>query len=179
MASKKKVSRIVGGFLIVSALIMAGAFVKYQIPKEEVVATLDQETVSLMELMGQLKESPEDAEVLSQIGMTFLKAEDWIRSESFFERATKAAPENSLYYSFLGLAQFQLGKYEESITSLEKSLALDNDPDTMLNLGIIYKYKLTDIAKANKLFIDVMSSKDASEKAKEAAQRELIDEEGE
>lgn len=125
------------------------------------------------ELMTKLKDNPNDGETLTALGDTFLRAKDWNRAEVFLTRASLSRPSDIKPRYMLGIAQYQQGKLAEAVSTFEDLLRINEDPTTLYNLAIIYKYQLKNSDKAEELLKKAVASPDADEDVKEKAQKEL------
>ena len=124
-------------------------------------------------LMSRLKENPNDAETLTSLGDTFLRARDWNRAEVFLTRATLSKPSDVRSRYMLGIAQYQQGRLPEAVSTFEDLLKISEDPATLYNLAIIYKYQIKDSAKAEELLKRAIASPDADADVVEKAKKEL------
>jgi tetratricopeptide (TPR) repeat protein len=78
--------------------------------------------------------------------------------------ALRLDPDNSLYYSFRGVAYYELGRYQEAIADEDKSIAMVPGPNTLFNRAEAY-YKtgrdeeaLRDLEYALKLIREISSN---------------------
>lgn len=136
-------------------------------------ALSDEQMAEVSELMGKLKDNPNDAETLTAIGSTFLSAKDWNRAEFFLGRAVLSRPAHIKSRYMLGIAQYRLGKLPEAVKSFEELLAIEEDPSTLYNLGIIYKYQANNQQRAQELFNKLIASDTADPDVVEKARKEL------
>ena len=125
------------------------------------------------ELMAKLKDNPNDGETLTALGDTFLRARDWNRAEVFLVRAGLSRPSDVRPRYLLGIAQYQQGKLTEAVATFEELLQIKDDPTTLYNLAIIYKYQLNNPGRAEELLKKAVESPDADADVKEKARKEL------
>ena len=124
-------------------------------------------------LMSRLKENPNDAETLTALGDAFLRARDWNRAEVFLTRATLSKPGDIRPRYMLGIAQYQQGRLAEAVTTFEQLLTIQEDPATLYNLAIIYKYQVKNAARAEELLKRAVASPEADADVVEKAKKEL------
>lgn len=126
------------------------------------------------ELMRQMQENPDDADLLIKLGEQFMKMEAWDRAEMFLSRAVAADPANTHAMHVLGASLFQQEKFGEAeeiylaITELEPQ-----NPHPRFNLGMLYKHYLNRPDDAQSQFRFVAESDEAPDNLKAAALKEL------
>lgn len=177
-----KISVFVGAFLVFGCLAMLTTFIWYTMEKGKEKAHEHSQTASMPEpadsavlvtLMEKLKETPEDPEASRELGMFFIKAQDWARAEHFLKQSLVADPYNAPTLSYLGLAQYRMGNYGAAVMSLEMSITHGKTAEALFNLATIHAYKLNNADKAKELFQDLLSMNSAPEQLKDMAQIEL------
>jgi cytochrome c-type biogenesis protein CcmH/NrfG len=136
-------------------------------------ALSEEHMADISELMAKLKDNPNDAETLLSLGDLFIRAREWTRAESFLQRAVLANPSDIRPRYMLGIALYQQGKMELAIKTFENVILLDEDPATMYNLGVIYKYQLANPKRAEELFRKTVESPKADAEIRAKAQKEL------
>ena len=125
------------------------------------------------ELMGKLKENPNDSATLVALGDVFLKAGDWTRAEFFLARAVLSKPADIRPRYMLGIALYQQNKIPQTVKTFEELLGLKEDVSTMYNLGVIYKYQIKDNKRATELFKQVLAAPDVPADVAAKAKSEL------
>lgn len=133
----------------------------------------DAQMAEVSELMARLKDNPNDSATLTALGDAFLKAGDWTRAEFFLSRAVLAKPADIRPRYMLGIAMHQQGKLAETVKTFEELIAIEEDPSSMYNLAVIYKYQAKDPKRAEELFKKVVSSPKAGPDVVEKAKKEL------
>jgi tetratricopeptide (TPR) repeat protein len=130
----------------------------------------------MMDMMTQLKDKPDDFDLLMRLGERFLTMEFPERAVIFFERAEKVKPDDPDLLNALGVAYFQSSAADKAKEKFERLLARDKgDFRAHYNLGILYKHALKDEALAKKHFAAVLASPAASDQAKEQARKEMAE----
>lgn len=127
----------------------------------------------MIEMMGALKEKPNDFDLLMRLGGRFLSMEFPERAIIFFERAEKVKPDDPEMLNALGVAYFQSNQPEKAKEKFERLLAMDkNDYRAHYNLGILLGHSMNDPAGAKAHFAAVLASPSAPEQIKDQARRE-------
>ncbi len=98
--------------------------------------------------MEELKEKPQDFDLLVHTSDLLVQTQQWQAAESFLRRAiaidaTKAQP-----HYLLGIALHNAEKHAEAAASLEKVVAINEDPSARYSLGVLYAYYLENTAGA-------------------------------
>jgi tetratricopeptide (TPR) repeat protein len=87
-----------------------------------------------------LKESPDHAPTLNNMGNAYLKLKDYPKAVQVFRRAVKARPDYAQAYNNLGIALRKAGKLKDAIGAYKKALAIDpNYAAAYFNLGNAYQ----------------------------------------
>jgi Flp pilus assembly protein TadD len=93
--------------------------------------------------MQQMRENPNDPDVLVALSKRFLAMEDVASAGNFLQRALVADPGNIEAMSLLGMVRFEAGEHEEAAELLRRLVRLDADNATHLyNLGMLEKHFL-------------------------------------
>lgn len=142
-------------------------------PEGALPENLEQQASDLTELMGKLKDSPNDADVLRQIGEIFISAQEWGRAEFFLGRAVLSRPGDIRPLYLLGVVQYQQDKIEAAAKSFEELLQIREVPAVMYNLAIIYKYHAGKKAEAAALLRKIIASPEADADTVSKAKAEL------
>ncbi|MFO7716995.1 MAG: tetratricopeptide repeat protein [Thermodesulfobacteriota bacterium] len=125
-------------------------------------------------LMEQLRENPEDVNILSRLAISFSQMEAWERAASFWQRVLDQEPNNMRALQGMAMASFRMQDFETAVTYLQK--ALEQEPDsfrTHYNLAIVYKHFLEKPEKARSHFETVANSEEAPTELQEQARAEL------
>ncbi|TVM19923.1 hypothetical protein DPQ33_01470 [Oceanidesulfovibrio indonesiensis] len=94
-------------------------------------------------LMQQMRENPNDPDVLVALSKRFLAMEDVASAGNFLQRALVADPGNIEAMSLLGMVRFEAGEHEEAAELLRRLVRLDADNAThFYNLGMLEKHFL-------------------------------------
>jgi len=133
----------------------------------------EMQMAEVSDLMGKLKENPNDSATLVALGDVFLKAGDWIRAEFFLARAVLSKPADIKPRYMLGIAQYQQNKIPQTVKTFEELLGVKEDVSTMYNLGVIYKYQIKDDKRAAELFNQVLAAPDVPADVAAKAKSEL------
>jgi Flp pilus assembly protein TadD len=82
--------------------------------------------------------SPDDPDVLYQLGLDFYQARRMDEAENIFRRMVILSPKSAKGYATLGVISWNRGDFEEAFDLFSRALDLDSsDPDTLVNLGLI------------------------------------------
>ncbi|MBF0480942.1 MAG: tetratricopeptide repeat protein [Desulfovibrionaceae bacterium] len=128
----------------------------------------------MIEMMGALKEKPNDFDLLMRLGERFLTMEFPERAVIFFERAAKVRPDDPEMLNALGVSYFQSNQAERAKEQFERLLALDgSDYRAHYNLGVLLGRSLNDPAGAKAQFAAVLASPAAPPEIKDQARREM------
>ena len=127
----------------------------------------------LSALMAQLQQDPKDARILTDIGRFFIENTEWQRAESFLNRAVLSTPSATVPRQLLGIAQYQQGKFAAAAETFAALLAMQEVPEVMYNLAIIYKYELNRQGDARHLLETLITSTKAGDALKAEAKKEL------
>lgn len=124
-------------------------------------------------LMKKLQSNPNDADALMEIGDTFLVAGDWQRADVFLTRAVLSRPGDIRPRYMLGISQYQQGKMQDAANTFEELLSMQEDPPTLYNLAVIYKYHLNNVPRAAELLQKAVDSSKADVDTVEKAKKEM------
>jgi Flp pilus assembly protein TadD len=141
--------------------------------KEALADVPEERGDELMELMRKLQAAPNDADVLLQLGDTFIAIRDWRRAEVFLGRAVLSRPKDTRPRYLLGICQYRQNKFEEAARSYEELILLKEEPAAMYNLAVIYKYHTGKKAEAESLLRRILSSPEADADTVGKAKAEL------
>ncbi len=125
-------------------------------------------------LMEQMRDKPDDFDLLMQLADRFITMQAWDKAELFLTRAMVAAPSNPDVLYKLGIAAFQQNKAEDAAGYFEE--IVNQHPDhahAQLNLGILYKHYLNKPEQAVARFQAVLGIADAPQALVEEAEKEL------
>jgi|GEM_PF-2983554 len=135
---------------------------------------MSEQTLSALSgLMAELQKNPTDARTLTDIGRFFVENSEWQRAESFLSRAVLSAPSATVPRQLLGIAQYQQGKLAAAGETFAALLALEEVPEVMYNLAVIYKYSLNRQEDARHLLEQIVKSAKAGDELKAEAQKEM------
>lgn len=133
----------------------------------------DEQMAEIGELMGKLQANSDDWNTLFALGETFLKVGEWSRSEFFLSKAVVSKPADIKTRYMLGIAQYQQSKISDAVKTFEDLLAIKDDPTTMYNLALIYKYQTNDAERARELLKKAAEAPDVTEDVAERSRKEL------
>jgi hypothetical protein len=133
----------------------------------------EQALSALSGLMAELQKNPTDPRTLTDIGRFFVENSEWQRAESFLSRAVLSAPSATVPRQLLGIAQYQQGKLAAAGETFAALLALEEVPEVMYNLAVIYKYSLDRQEDARHLLEQIVKSAKAGDELKAEAQKEM------
>ncbi len=89
-----------------------------------------------------LAEDPNNLEVLSNLGVVYVRSGDLRSAESTLEKAVAIAPDNDFLLTTLGVVQYRQSKFDEAIVQLTKAIAINPKSATAHNyLGIAASQK--------------------------------------
>ncbi len=184
MSNKKNpVNLLVGSFLVGGCFIMLATFIWFTMEQgkerahthvEAPASALDQALSNdIVALMQKVQDDPENAENLKDLGLLFLKVEDWNRAEYFLKQSLAFDPYNASTLSFLGMAQYRMQNYGGAAMTLEMSLTHGKTPEALFNLATIMAYKLDDKARAKALLEDLLKLENIPEQLERLGKSEL------
>ncbi len=104
-------------------------------------------TAEIGQHMAELKENPNDFGGLVHLSELLMQAEQWEAAENFLRRAISLDATKAQPHYLLAIILHNGKKYKEAADSLEKSLAINDDPSARWSLGVLYAYYLDDVAK--------------------------------
>jgi tetratricopeptide (TPR) repeat protein len=126
-------------------------------------------------MMKKLQDDPDNVDLMRALGMAFMDMQAWDKSISFWDMVLKKNEADIMALNQKGFCLFELEKYAEAGVLFEKMLAIEEqNPRAHFNLGIIYKYYLSDPEKARTHFQAVVDAA-ADAMMAENARRELED----
>lgn len=89
---------------------------------------------SAAEYEAQIKAAPHDAELLTDFGYSHYCRGDWATAETALLKAVQADPNQKRAWVNLGMAQAQLGKWDESLRSFSKAV---RPADAQCNIAFV------------------------------------------
>jgi len=89
------------------------------------------------ELMGALKENPDDFAVRMDLAEAFMQVNNPAAAAQHLQKAVELQPDNAVAHYYLGIMLYALQQYEGAVQRFEKSLSLEEDPHVMFNLALI------------------------------------------
>lgn len=117
--------------------------------REAPVAQEQQMMAEVSALMAEVDRNPDNVPALTELAHIFMLMDAWERSFAFWKRILAIEPENMLALNQAGFTLFQQEKFSEAVEYFDKILQLDpHNYRSHFNLGIIYKYYLTDEDRA-------------------------------
>lgn len=125
-------------------------------------------------LMATLEQDPNNYDALLALGERVMDIQAWDRAKELFNRALLVKPDSTPPLNFLGIIDYNQGKYQSAVETF--NMIVKKEPDAVpahLNLGIIYWRHLDNPAAARTHLQAVLHSKTASEQAKQTARQEL------
>jgi tetratricopeptide (TPR) repeat protein len=132
----------------------------------------DMAAVSAM--MKKLQENPEDIAAMRALGMSFMDMQAWDKAMSFWDMILERNQNDVMALNQKGFCLFELEKYAEAAEFFERMLAIEpQNFHAHYNLGVIYKYYLTQPEKAVAHFQAVIDAAPDDPGLVSNAQREL------
>ena len=116
----------------------------------------------ISDLMGKLKENPNDFDTRMELAEMFMMAKEVSGATVHLQKAVELRPDSQEAHHKLGAILYGLERYEESARSLEKALALEEDAGCLFNLGMIYIQHLDKAAEGRALLERAAAAPDAS-----------------
>ncbi len=98
--------------------------------------------------MEELKEDPQNFDLLVHTADLLVQSQQWESAESFLRRAIALDASKAQPHYLLGIALHNAEKHAEAAASLEKVIAINNDPSARYSLGVLYAYYLDDVSRA-------------------------------
>lgn len=83
---------------------------------------------AIAELAPALKESSQDAQLLTLAGQSYMQVKDFRKASTYFEQASALAPQTPQLHTSLGLSKLAQGDYESGQRELELAASLDSTP---------------------------------------------------
>ena len=80
--------------------------------------------------------------------MIYIFKKNFLKAKTYFEKASSVS-ENSKTFFYLGLIHTEIFDYENAIKNYKKSINLENNADSLCNLGDIY-YNNGDLKNSRK-----------------------------
>jgi len=113
-----------------------------------------------------LSQSAPDLEYLfTNIGLAYLKNEDFKRAEAAFQRAISQNNRDAVAYNHLGVIKRTQGEFVKARQAYEKAIGInDNYAQAHLNLGILFDIYLQDLKLALKQYQKYQSLSDSPDK---------------
>lgn len=130
----------------------------------------EQEAIRFMEI---LRNNPDDTAALSALAQHFADRGEAERALLFAQRAAAAAPDDPGLQHRLGVMQHRAGHNAAAAASLEKALALRENPSIRYSLGILYRDYLGEQEKGAALLRQVIDDPSAPETLKRHAEQAL------
>jgi tetratricopeptide (TPR) repeat protein len=103
-----------------------------------------------IELLEQVSiSSPEFELVFTNLGLAYLKQEDYDKAELAFEQAIEWDHNDAIAYNHLGIIKRRRGQFESARQTYQKAIQIDIQyASAYLNLGILYDIYLQDLEQA-------------------------------
>ncbi len=95
----------------------------------------DQQAKAMNEYQELLKKRPKDSGLLNDMGYSFYNRGQWAEAETYLLRSVTADKSNKRAWVNLGMAQAQLGKTGQAVTSFEKAVS---QAEAQANLGFVF-----------------------------------------
>ncbi len=97
--------------------------------------------------------APELDYLFTNIGLAYLKIEDYMRAETAFQRAISLNIRDFVAYNHLGVIKRTQGEFKEARQAYEKAISIDeNYAQAHLNLGILFDIYFQDLKLALKQY---------------------------
>ncbi len=104
-------------------------------------------TAEIGQHMAELKENPNDFGGLVHLSELLMQAEQWEAAENFLRRAISLDANKAQPHYLLAIILHNAQKHTEAAASLEKSVAINDDPSARWSLGVLYAYYLDNVPK--------------------------------
>ncbi len=140
-----------------------------ELVENNAAATIMQEIGKHME---ELKENPDNFDLLVHTADLLLQTEQWDAAESFLRRALTLDASKAQPHYLLGIALHSNEKHAEAAASLERVVSINNDPSARYSLGVLYAYYLEDKARALDHFAKALEMKDLGSDLRTAIEME-------
>lgn len=128
----------------------------------------------LSAMMKKLQDNPEDVDAMRSLGMSFMEMRAWDKAMSFWDMILTRAGNDVMALNQKGFCLFELERYAEAAELFEKMLGIESgNHHAHFNLGIIYKYYLSDPDKAAAHFQAVLDASPNDPELMESTRREL------
>ncbi len=125
-------------------------------------------------MMKKLQENPEDVESMRSLGMSFMDMRAWDKALSFWEMILQRNENDVMALNQKGFCLFELEKHSEAAALFERMLTLEQQNfHAHYNLGVIYKYYLSQPEKAVAHFQAVIDASPDDPGLMSNARREL------
>ncbi len=123
--------------------------------------------------MEELRENPNDYDMLVHTSDLLIQTEQWDAAESFLQRAiaidaTKAQP-----HYLLGMVFHSKEMHNEAAASLEKVVAINDDPSARYSLGVLYLYYLKDAKRGLEHLEKAMQAPNVTPELRSAIEEEI------
>lgn len=180
LVAKIFIVALIAGFAVM--LISSGAYrtnhpsltkIKRSSAPQQSVERSAEDTTAIAELMGNLRDNPDDVKTIKKIARRFMNMKEYKEARSILKKGVAIDPKNGPLYCQLGISNFQLKNYEEAVSAFETAISLQDDPSAQYNLGILFKYYLDRPEEAKAQFTEVVNSTTAPAGLKNSAQKEL------
>lgn len=176
-------------FILVALAILVFASVVYRVENPSIVQKEEAHQMPGGDAMGQmgdmtgisammkkLQDNPNDLEAMRGLGMAFMDMKAWDKSLSFWDMILERAENDVMALNQKGFCLFELEKYAEAAELFTKMLEVEpKNQRAHFNLGIIFKYYLSQPEKAVEHFQLVMDGEADDSQLIENARRELAD----
>jgi Flp pilus assembly protein TadD len=128
----------------------------------------------VMELMQKLKEHPDDTGLQLEMAERFMAMGAFDRAKVFLDKVVKVRPEDPDVQNALGVTLYNLKDMEGAKAAFEGMLAREpDDYRARFNLGLLYKYALSQPDKAVEALRAVADNPKTDPKTRETALKEL------
>jgi tetratricopeptide (TPR) repeat protein len=107
--------------------------------------------------LNELRFNPENAHASYSLGIIYFEKKNYQKALQYLEHHKLKNESSANYYSYLGMTLFELGKIDEGIKNINKSLRID--PKAGYGLPYIYLIKNEFKAKGNELVIEELERK--------------------
>ena len=94
--------------------------------------------LTIQPLLARLKNTPDDPDLLADIGNQYYDHRDYGNAVEYYERSLKLKPENVNVRTDMGTAIWYMGNPDGAIREYEAALKYQPDyPETLVNIGIV------------------------------------------
>lgn len=145
-----------------------------KMPGGEGMGKMGGDMAGVAAMMKKLQENPEDVEAMRALGMSFMDMQAWEKALSFWDMILERNENDVMALNQKGFCLFELEKHAEAAELFERMLSIEpHNYHAHYNLGVIYKYYLSQPDKAATHFQAVVDAAPDDPGLMSNARREL------